>query len=79
MDQSDTAGLAERLRLLVNSILEQFNRENITPKEAGLVILALTHRLMTVLHNAPEERRLFIMDFINLVNSFLAGELEEEE
>ncbi len=78
MAQSDATGLAERLRPLVNEILERFNQENIMPREAGLIILALTQRLMSVLAQAPEERRLFIMDFINLVNSYLAGELSAE-
>jgi len=66
---------AERVRPLINSILERFNAEQITPKEAGWVILGLTHRLMTVLEQNPEERQAFILQFINLVNQYLAGEL----
>jgi hypothetical protein len=66
----------ERVRPLINSILERFNAEQITPKEAGWVILGLTHRLMTVLEQNPEERQAFILQFINLVNQYLAGELQ---
>jgi hypothetical protein len=42
------------------------------------VILALTHRLMTVLEENPEDRRQFILDFISLVNHYLAGEAGED-
>jgi hypothetical protein len=58
--------------------LERFNQADVTPKEAGLVIMGLTHRLMTVLENSPEERRLFILDFINMVNQYLAGEFRQD-
>ncbi len=68
----------ERVRILANSILERFNEEQVTPKEAGFVILALTHRLMTVLERNPEERQNFILQFISLVNQYLAGELRED-
>jgi len=78
MDNSETGELAERLRLLVNEILERFNQAQVTPKEAGLVIMGLTHRLMTVLEHDPEERRLFILNFINMVNQYLAGELRQD-
>lgn len=71
--------LVERVRPLVNSILERFNEEQVTPREAGWVILALTHRLLTVLQQSPQERQTFVLQFINLVNRFLAGEMEEEE
>lgn len=70
--------LAERVRPLVNGILERFNEEQVTPREAGWVILALTHRLLTVLQHNPQERQAFVLQFINLVNSFLAGEMEED-
>lgn len=71
--------LVARVRPLVNNILERFNEEQITPREAGWVILALTHRLLTVLEENPQERQTFVLQFINLVNRFLAGEMEEEE
>lgn len=67
---------AERVRPLINSILERFNAEQISPKEASWVILGLTHRLMTVLEQNPEERQAFILQFISLVNQYLAGELQ---
>jgi hypothetical protein len=70
--------LSERLLLLVNNILERFNEEQITPREAGLVILALTHRLMTVMEKNPEDRQAFVLQFISLVNQYLAGELQED-
>jgi|UniRef100_A0A7C3Z106 hypothetical protein len=68
----------ERVRLLANSILERFNEENITPQEAGWIILALTHRLLTVLENCPADRQHFILQFISLVNQYLAGEIKED-
>jgi hypothetical protein len=68
---------SERVRSVANSILERFNQEQITPQEAGWVILALTHRLLTVLENNPEDRQAFIMQFISLVNQYLAGDLQE--
>jgi hypothetical protein len=68
---------SERVRSLANGILERFNQEQITPQEAGWVILALTHRLLTVLENNPEDRQTFIMQFISLVNQYLAGDLQE--
>jgi len=76
MDPNDEK-FNERIRLLANSILERFNEENVTPQEAGLVILALAHRLMTVLEKNPEERQNFVLQFIGLVNQYLAGDLEE--
>lgn len=71
-----SAEVAERIRPLVNSILERFNEEQVTSREAGWVILALTHRLMSVLEQNPEERQTFILQFINLVNRYLAGDFE---
>jgi hypothetical protein len=68
---------SERVRSLANGILERFNQEQITPQEAGWVILALTHRLLTVLENNSEDRQAFIMQFISLVNQYLAGDLQE--
>jgi hypothetical protein len=68
---------SERVRSLANGILERFNQEQITPQEAGWVILALTHRLLTVLESNPEDRQAFIMQFISLVNQYLAGDLQK--
>ena len=76
MDQN-SAEYTDRVRLLANSILERFNKEEISPQEAGWVILALTHRLMTILETNPEDRQAFLMQFISLVNRYLAGELQE--
>ena len=69
---------SERVRSVANGILERFNQEQITPQEAGWVILALTHRLLTVLENNPEDRQAFVMQFISLVNQYLAGDLQED-
>ena len=77
MDPNDEK-FNERIRLLANGILERFNEENVTPQEAGLVILALADRLMTVLEKDPEERQNFVLQFIGLVNQYLAGDLEED-
>lgn len=67
--------LEERVRPLVNDILERFNQEGISPAAAGMVILGLVHRLLGVLADAPEARRVFILTLINVINSFLAGEV----
>lgn len=74
-DDSAEAALADKVRPLVNDILARFNSEGITPQEAGMVILALTHRLLGVLKDHPEDRQAFVMKFINLVNTFLAGQM----
>ena len=69
--------LAERVRPMVNEILERFNQDNITPPEAGMVVLALISRLLEVMEEHPEPRRQFILNLINIVNSYLvqaAGE-----
>lgn len=68
--------LEERVRPLVNDILERFNQEQISPSEAGMVILSLTYRLLGLLEEAPEARRFFILTLINLINNFLAEEME---
>jgi hypothetical protein len=73
----NSAEFSERVRSLANGILERFNKEQVTPQEAGWVILALTHRLLTVLKEKPEDRQTFVMQFINLVNQYLAGDLQE--
>lgn len=70
--------MEERIRPLVNDILERFNQERIAPAEAGMVILGLVHRLLGVLEEAPEARRFFILTLINVINSTLAAEVEAE-
>jgi hypothetical protein len=78
MEKIAAEQLADRVRPIVNEILERFNQEGITPQEAGMVVLALTHRIMTVLAGNPEEQRSFIVNIVNLINNYLAGELQEE-
>ena len=73
--ETDTE-MAERIRPLVNEILETFNERHISPSEAGMVLLSLTYRLLEVLKEAPEARRHFILTLINLINNFLAEEVE---
>jgi len=68
--------LEESVRPLVNEILERFNREEVSPSQAGMVVLALIYRLLEVMHDAPEARRFFILSLINLVNNYLAEEME---
>jgi hypothetical protein len=68
--------MEQRIRPLVNDILERFNQQNISPSEAGMVVLSLIYRLMAVLEETPEARRFFILTLINLINNFLAGEVE---
>ncbi len=70
------AEMAERIRPLVNEILELFNERQIAPSEAGMVVLSLTFRLLEVLKEAPEARRHFILTLINLINNYLADELQ---
>ena len=82
MTEIDTAACAtdealeENVRPLVNEILERFNQEGVSPSQAGLVILALIYRLMEVMYDAPEARRFFILSLINLINNYLAEEME---
>jgi|UniRef100_A0A7C3WI05 hypothetical protein len=78
MEEITAQQFAERVRPIVNEILEGFNQKGVTPKEAGMVILALTHRLMTVLAENPEEQRSFILQVVNLINNYLAGGLSED-
>jgi len=70
------AEMAERVRPLVNDILERFNQEAVSPSEAGMVVLSLTYRLLGVLAEAPDARRLFIVSLTNLINNYLAGEFD---
>lgn len=82
MTEIDTAATATdeemeaRVRPLVNEILERFNQEGVSPSQAGLVILGLIYRLMEVMHDVPEARRFFILTLINLINNYLAEEME---
>jgi hypothetical protein len=69
--------IAERVRPLVNEILERFNQESISPPEAGMVILALISRLLAVLEDQPESRRYFILTLINVINNYLMEEAGE--
>ena len=68
--------MAERTRPLVNEILEIFNERQTSPAEAGMVVLSLTYRLLEVLKETPEARRHFILTLINLINNYLADELQ---
>jgi hypothetical protein len=83
MTEIDSAALASdaemeaRVRPLVNEILERFNQEDVSPSQAGLVVMALIYRLMEVMHEAPEARRFFILALINLINNYLAEEMEK--
>jgi len=70
------AGMEENVRPLVNEILERFNQEGVSPSQAGLVILGLIYRLMEVMRDAPEARRFFVLNLINLINNYLAEEME---
>ena len=82
MTESDTAAFAsdealeESVRPLVNEFLDRFNQENVAPSQAGMVILALIYRLLEVMRAEPEARRFFILTLINLVNNYLAEEME---
>jgi hypothetical protein len=68
--------LEASVRPLVNEILDRFNEEGVSPSQAGLVILSLVYRLMQVLEDAPEARRFFVLTLINLINNYLAEEME---
>jgi hypothetical protein len=70
--------LEESVRPLVNEILERFNQENVSPSQAGMVILALIYRLLEVMQDAPEARRFFILTLINLINNYLGEEMEKQ-
>jgi len=70
------AEMAGRIRPLVNEILEIFNERQISPAEAGMVVLSLTYRLLEVLQDTPEARRHFILTLINLINNYLAEEMQ---
>ena len=82
MTESDTAAFAsdveleESVRPLVNEFLDRFNEQEVSPSQAGMVILALIYRLLEVMRDEPEARRFFILTLINLVNNYLAEEME---
>jgi hypothetical protein len=84
MTEIDTAACAtdealeENVRPLVNEFLERFNQENVSPSQAGMVILALIYRLLEVMHDAPEARRFFMLTLINLINNYLAEAMENQ-
>lgn len=67
--------MSERVRPLVNEILERFNQESIGPQEAGAIIIALMHRLLQALDEAPEAQRYFTLSVVQLINQHLAGTL----
>jgi hypothetical protein len=71
--------MEERVRPIVNEVLDRFNQNNLSPSEAGMVILGLIYRLLSVLEDAPEARRFFILTLISLINNFLAENLEEKQ
>jgi hypothetical protein len=71
--------MEERVRPIVNEVLDRFNENNLSPSEVGMVILGLIYRLLSVLEDAPEARRFFILTLINLINNFLAENLEEKQ
>ncbi len=70
------AEMAEHIRPLVNEILQMFNERQISPAEAGMVVMSLTYRLLEILKEAPEARRHFILTLISLINNFLAEEMQ---
>ncbi|MCK9377897.1 MAG: hypothetical protein M0P73_17360 [Syntrophobacterales bacterium] len=82
MTESDLAAFATdeeleaSIRPLVNDILDRFNQEDVSPSQAGMVILGLIYRLLEVLKETPEARRFFILALINLINNYLAEEME---
>jgi hypothetical protein len=80
-DQVQMGGeaLSERLCQIVNEILTMFNQNNVTPPEAGTVVLAIIHRLMGVLQDSPEAQRAFVTSVIEVVNEHLLGILESND
>ncbi len=77
--QAIATDLSERLRQVVNEILAMFNDKNISPQEAGTIILALIHRLMGVLHDNQELQRAFVASIIEVVNQHLLRYLEDSD
>lgn len=79
MGQPVSAELSDRLCEIVNEILTTFNERNVTPSEAGTVVMALIHRLMSLLQDNPEVRRAFVTSIIGVVNEHLLGILKSDE
>ncbi|MDP3181986.1 MAG: hypothetical protein Q8M54_04100 [Desulfobaccales bacterium] len=75
---STDSEMEEKVRPLVNDILDRFNRAQTSPAEAGMVILGLVHRLLGLLKEAPEARRFFILTMINVINNSLAEDMKGE-
>ncbi len=71
--------LTERLCEIVNDILAGFNEKQVTPQEAGTVILALIHRLMGVLQHNQELQRAFVASIIDVVNQHLLQTLQQDD
>jgi hypothetical protein len=71
--QPETREMSERLCQIVNEVLTMFNQNNVSPPEAGTVVLALIHRLMGVLQDSPEAQRAFVASIIEVVNEHLLG------
>ena len=74
--QSVSTELSDRLCEIVNEILAGFNQQNVTPSEAGTIVLALIHQLMAVLQDNPDVQRAFVTSIIGVVNEHLLGLLE---
>jgi len=74
--EATDAEMAGRIRPLVNEILKLFNERQVSPAEAGMVVMSLTYRLLGVLKEVPEARRHFLLTLINLINNFLAEEMQ---
>jgi hypothetical protein len=77
--QAVSTEMTERLRQIVNEILAMFNEKNVTPQEAGTVILALIHRLMGVLRENQDMQRAFVASIIEVVNQHLLQVLEDSD
>lgn len=80
-DQGQTVNteLTDRLCQIVNDVLAMFNDKNVSPQEAGTVILALIHRLMGLLHENQELQRAFVASIIDVVNQHLLQYLQESD
>jgi hypothetical protein len=76
--QSVSTELSDRLCEIVNEILAGFNQQNVTPSEAGTIVLALIHRLMAVLQDNPDVQRAFVTSIIGVVNEHLLSLLESD-
>lgn len=70
--------LTEHILPVVNDILTRFNEENIGPREAGSIIIALLHRLLQVLDDSPDAQREIALAVVQLINQHLAGRLGDD-